>query len=423
MVRCMVDQPGRVWLHIGLHKTGTTYLQVVLRRNSGALSKQGVYLPHGPQGPVFRGVDDLQGRRVDKSSDSRLAGAWPRLVEMVRNSQHGAALISDERLSLSSLSAIEKVRDAFTPAELSVIVTVRDLARVLVSSWEEAVRGSATWTWPEYAAAIFDPGRRGLNPARNFWVRQDVGQVCGAWESVVPAGRIHIVTVPPPGAERDVLVRRFCSAFGVDASSFAAPRRTRNESTGVAGTELIRLVNAKVADRLDPRQHDAVTKRLLAPPLALTAERTAPGEAELVWARGRAAEDIARLRQRGYSVHGDLDDLVPRDSVGRVPGSATEHELLDAALEALTFAAVQFGKSPAAAAAPHAESAAFSPPAMRSLLRGAVFRTSRVAVNAGDRRRFLNPVISAAFRAREARQARAQARAQKARETAERSNG
>lgn len=422
MVACMVDQPGRVWLHIGLHKTGTTYLQAVLRRNAGALGEQGVYLPHGPQAPVFRGVDDLQGRRVGKSSESRLAGAWPRLVDMVRSSRHGAALISDERLSLSSLSTIAKVLDAFTPAELNVIVTVRDLARVLVSSWEEAVRGSATWTWAEYAAAILDPGRRGLNPARNFWVRQDVGQVCGAWESVVPAERIHIVTVPPPGAERDVLVRRFCLVFGVDASSFAKPGRTRNESTGVAGTELIRLLNAKVADRLGPHQRDCVTKRLLAPPLALTAERTAPGEAELTWARGRAAEDIAMLRQRGYPLHGDLGDLVPRETVGRLPGSATERELLDAALEALSFAAVLFGKG-SAAPAPDAESAVSSPPVMRSRLRGAVFRTSRAALHAGEHHRFLNPVVSAAFRARESRQARARAKARKARATAERSSG
>ena len=54
----------RVFLHIGLHKTGTTYLQGVLRANRRRLAELGVFYPGGKGQPTHTfAVYDLFGRR------------------------------------------------------------------------------------------------------------------------------------------------------------------------------------------------------------------------------------------------------------------------------------------------------------------------------------------------------------------------
>ena len=44
--------PKKVYLHIGLHKTGTTYLQNVFRANRKQLDGEDVYFPGAKGEPV-----------------------------------------------------------------------------------------------------------------------------------------------------------------------------------------------------------------------------------------------------------------------------------------------------------------------------------------------------------------------------------
>jgi hypothetical protein len=395
-----------VYLHIGLHKTGTTYLQGTLRANSSELAEQGVFLPTGPGGPVFRGVDDLQGRRPRKANDDRVEGAWAALVSSIQQCGLPNALVSDERLSLSGVPAVNRVRRSFGASELHVVVTVRDLARVLVSSWEEAVRGAATWTWEHYVAAVRDPAVRGANPARGFWVRQDLGQICAAWEVAVPPERIHVVTVPPRGADRRLLLDRFAGCVGFDGGKLVNEAGRSNESTGVAGTEVIRRLNEGLGGRLNQRQYDRAVQYVIAPRLARSAGRAVLPETELDWVRARAEQDCAMVRERGYAVAGDLDDLLPIAEEGRRPDEATEAELLDAAVEGLTVAAERYAKlwwaNRRADAPPEAAASTIA-----SRARGVAFRARRAVLDAGDRGGPLGRVVSMAYRARELRQERA----------------
>ena len=77
-------------------------------------------------------------------------------------------------------------------------MTCRDLGRVLVSAWQEAIKSDLTMTWAEFAAEVQDPAARGRNPARGFWINHDLAAILATWRQVLPAERIHVVTVPPP---------------------------------------------------------------------------------------------------------------------------------------------------------------------------------------------------------------------------------
>ena len=403
----MTTAPQIVYLHIGLHKTGTTYLQNLFKANRDILSAQGVGFPGGPgqQAQAF-GVWDLQGRRPRGVQDTRIGGSWDELVQAVNTGGAPVALISEEHLSVSTLKQVRQAVASFSHSEVRVIVTARDLARVAVSAWQEEVKNDQTWTWEQFAAAIREPEEIAKSPARGFWLRQDLPKICELWESAVPVERITIITVPPAGAPPGQLVERFASVVGFDPTSLTEAPTWSNETVGVAATEVIRRINERLGHRLNQRQHDKVIKRTIVHGLAVRTEAarfTLPDE-ELPWITDRAQTMREAIEDRGYAVVGDLDDLRPRrHHGGRRPDDATEHELLEASLDALALLAEEYAglwwqrKR-------HTVEAGDDDGGMASRARGLVFRSQRRAAHLADSSRAgeiaLRLVLKARDRAR-----------------------
>jgi hypothetical protein len=334
-----MQAPETVCLHIGLHKTGTTYLQSILRANRKALRAQGIEFPGGSGEPSQAfAVLDLHGRRPRGADDERIAGQWEALVRCVNECGLPTALISEERLSISTLKQARKVVDAFPDSEVHAVVTARDLGRVLVSQWQEEIKNEKTWRWREYAAAIRG-GDRARDPGRGFWMRQDLIKICQTWEVAVSVARLHIVTVPQSGPP-DRLLQRFAAVVGLDPAKLSNEPARTNESVGVAGIEVIRRVNERLGGRLNQRQYDRVVKRTIIPMVAARTEpvRFSLPPEDFAWVTERAEGTIAALRARGYPVVGDLDDLqpVPRPS-DRRPDDATDEEVRESALDVLAF--------------------------------------------------------------------------------------
>ncbi|MGI8612470.1 MAG: hypothetical protein ACR2KL_00750 [Nocardioidaceae bacterium] len=380
----------RVVLHIGLHKTGTTYLQGVLRANRERLAVQGVDFPGGPKGPQHTfAVYDLFGRRPRGTGDDRIAGQWQAMTRALTGSALPVRLLSEEALSLATPAQVRKAVRALAGTDVHVVATVRDLGRVAVSAWQEDVKTDETWTWREYADALADPAARGKAPARGFWLRQDVPAVLASWAAEVGVERVHVVTVPPAGVDPASLLARFGEAVGFDPATLTEPARWENHSVGVAGTEVLRRMNELLHRRLNQRQYHDVVETTLAPILA-----GADGSSLVLppqdrdWVEREADRMIEALRTVGYPLYGSLEELRPASGsvAGRVPGSAPEPELLTvavAALAGLTEAqalARWNRRRPAAAAA-----SAPAPARAGSAVRSAWFRCKQGAVGLADR--------------------------------------
>ncbi|MEJ7706663.1 MAG: hypothetical protein WKF82_04855 [Nocardioidaceae bacterium] len=320
----MTVAPTNLYLHIGLHKTGTTYLQNVFRANRRQVRAQQLEFTGGPGEPVQAfAVWDLQGRRPRGADDSRIAGSFDALVNAVNRSGLPSALISEERLSLCTMRQVRRVVESFPDSEVHVVVTARDLGRVVVSAWQEEIKNDQTYTWTEFVEAVKDPERLVAKPARGFWLRQDLIKICEAWEAHVPAARIHIVTVPQSGTPASKLLDRFASVVKIDTAALTEEPIWNNETVGVAATEVIRRVNERLGGRLNQRQYDKVVKAAVVRMLAQRAEvrRFSPPPEELGWLNERAEQMIAAVRARGYAVTGDLAELLPGQS--RVLGAQT----------------------------------------------------------------------------------------------------
>ena len=410
----MTAAPATVYLHIGLHKTGTTYLQNLLRANREGLRAQGVDFQGAAGEPVQAfAVWDLQGRRPRGVADKRIGGSWDALVHAVNTSGHANALISEERLSLSGLKQARRAVAAFPDSEVHVVVTVRDLGRVVVSAWQEEIKNDQTWTWQEFVHAVKDEGRVATSPARGFWLRQDVTKICETWEASVPAERLHIVTVPQSGASPAVLLERFASVVGFDASRLTEEPTWNNETVGVAATEVIRRLNERFGGRLNQRAYDRVIKFTVVQMLARRTEtvRFSLPEEEIDWVSRRAEAAITTLRERGYPVTGDLDELRPRLRPGsRRPDDATESELLETSLDALAllaekYATTWWARRSATLDAPHARTGDLA-----SRARGFVFRGQRSAVSLADRSPAAAKALGLVLRTRDRARTRARDR-------------
>jgi len=324
------------YLHIGLHKTGTTYFQHLMAANRAPLREHGILYPGGNGRPnQHLAVLDLLGRRVVRGEDRRIAGAWSMLVEE-SGSVAADVLISEEHLSVARPAQVRQAVAAFDGREVHVVVTVRDLARVLVSAWHEEIKVGSSRPWEEFTSSVRDPAQVGTSPARGFYARQDLPVILERWAKVVPAERIHVVTVPPRGAPPDLLVSRLGSVIGFEPDRLTQPAGWGNPAVGLLGTELLRRLNPALSE-LNQRQRDRVLKQVLARVLAQGVETVPLGvtDAELAWARERTAGVTAAVRAGGYDVVGDLADLEPQPVHGRSPQDVGADELLDAAVVAL----------------------------------------------------------------------------------------
>lgn len=322
----------RVFLHCGTAKSGTTYLQDLWWRHRDALRDRGLLLPgealrdHFHAAAIVKGmdviVDDLEAADRD---------VWDRLLRETRE-WDGDALISHEHFSDSATEAAADALDDLASAadEVHVVVTVRDLGRVLPSAWQQRVKQGARQPYRRFLAGV----RRGEDDQK-FWRYQDVPGILDRWAAGLPRERVHLVVVPPSGSSRDELWRRTAAVLGVDVDGLDTDPRLPNDSLGIVEAELLRRVNATI-----PRERRTVpltrlTKGTFARDVLAGSAPPEPfvlPERHVGWVRERSAALVDSLREGAYDVVGDLDDLLPADPrTGRTPDEASDDELLAAA--------------------------------------------------------------------------------------------
>lgn len=327
----------RVYVHIGAYKTGTTYLQQRLWANRDGLAASGVLFPGwkgwGDQVRAFKHVlerEQLRGGPVP-------AQPWTRVIEAIRDWDGAVAILSYEGVSLANEAQVGRIVADLAPAEVHMIVTARDLVRVIPAMWQEVLQGGQTWTWPQYVGTVTGALGRTVPPGRAFWRAHDLVRVTRPWADAVGAGRVHVVTVPPAGSPPELLWERFSAAAGIDPTAAPIEPARINESLDPASTELMRRINLVIEGRMDLDIYDRMLKGFVAKEvLAATAssERITLNADRAEWARERGRSMGADLARQGYDVVGDLDDLVGSVPAGIV-GSPTTEQTLEVAIRVI----------------------------------------------------------------------------------------
>lgn len=326
-----------VFLHVGLPKSGTTYLQGLLTEHKQRLMEtDGLLFPGETWSAQVMATRDVRKMRGSHGVD----GAWRALVEEI-HAWPGDVVVSMEWLCAARAKHVRRIVADLAPSRVKVLFTVRDLGRALPSGWQEMVKNTQTWSWPEFleAATADDPRER--RAGRRFWSKLDLPVMLDSWSTAVPREDLVVITVPPSTEPHDVLWSRMCEVLGIEPRDLGTSISPRNESLGVESTEIMRRLNLRYpSSTLSRDDYDVVLKRSLAKTILPTHR---PAEHRLVvpeqyrpWVRETAARQIEDLAAYGVTVVGDLTDLEPRISTEGVagPDEVPTDRLLDAALHA-----------------------------------------------------------------------------------------
>jgi hypothetical protein len=331
--------PRRVLVHVGAPKTGTSFVQDVLWRNREQLAAQGVLYPAERFDEHFLAALDLL-ELPWGGLEKQAVGAWDRLARRVRE-WPGTAIVSHEILAVASRQQVARALASFGDREVHVVLSARDLARQIPAEWQENVKHRRTISYRGFLDTIQDPGRDDAL-ASWFWGVQEVPDILDRWGGRLPPERVHLVTVPKPGAPRDLLWQRFAAVLGLDPAALPPETDRANPSLGVPETTLVRRVNQRVNRGVlggdDYRglvrellAHRTLSRRVGSPRLAVPPDvRRWAAELSQLW-----IEEIARRR---YDVVGALDELRPDEADGDGfldPDAPDEAAVADAATEAV----------------------------------------------------------------------------------------
>jgi hypothetical protein len=341
---------SKVYLHIGVAKTGTTYLQRVLYTHRDALRGAGLLYPGTAPGDHYIASLDVRGMDDPKFDHLAAAGMWDQIADEMRRFD-GNSVISHETFARCSRIEIKRMLASLADADVRVVLTVRDLGRQIPAVWQETLKNKAGNSYEEFLGEVFVDVESGGH--KFFWKPQNVAKVVRRWERRVGADHITVVTVPPSGAPRDELWNRFAKAIELPDIEITFPDATANSSIGPAQAELLRHLNMSLPPDLPWPRYTKVVKRQFAE-VRLARHSTQRILVPPAWhdaTRARAAEINGYLAASGVRIVGDLADLEPAlpESDVSGPDDLSRDELMQAAAEVvreLIFAPPSLRKPP-----------------------------------------------------------------------------
>jgi hypothetical protein len=316
----------RVYLHLGLPKTATTYLQTIMWSDRDRMRAEGVLLPGRERRDHLWSSRIVRDAGRQDSWPEKQRTAWQRLREEIAE-WPGTAVISHEFFAAASAAQAQRTIAELAPAEVHLVVTAREPLGLFAASWQEALKNRDRRRLPEYPGPVSESPHAIWN-----WRTLDLRLVLERWAAGVPADRVHVLPLPGRGAPRDLIWKRFATLLGLDPEAYDTGEAFPNTSMGVAEAETLRRVNEHLAER------DLLTTSLERGTMIrtyLADERLVPRRGARFWptpeqveeCRRRGEEAVAFVADQGYDVVGDLADL-------RVPAELPERRTVDSVTDA-----------------------------------------------------------------------------------------
>ncbi|MDC0766265.1 hypothetical protein [Streptomyces sp. HD] len=346
---------GTRLLHIGPHKTGTTSIQSALFEAKDEMARHGVEWPASTRHPMeaVLAACACTGMMGDVEPTER---HWERLLERVRATGRRTSVISSEFFAdAPDDETIGRIVGQLGGDRVHVLVTLRPLARVMPSQWQQYVQNGLRMGYEDWLEHMLrKPPYDRPNPS--FWRRHRHDRLVERWTGVVGAERVTVVVVDD--RDRAGLMRTFETLLGLPAGLLRPVPDAANRSLTLAETEMLRNLNKEFrANELPAELYSQLVRNGAVMHMKNTCT-PGPGEVKIgtpQWAVEAAAEIAAEMAERiggtGVRVLGDMrllsEKQMPATRPGGEPRIAPE-----AAAQAL------YGALAAAAAAPVRHTAA-----------------------------------------------------------------
>jgi hypothetical protein len=362
----------------------------------------------------FRASQDLRGiQKLASDPAGSWTGEWEILARQAAQAARAGktAVISHELFSAADEEQAGRAVASLAPAEVHIVITVRDMATLLPAEWQETVKHRNARAWEDWLGDVIDTESVAEDRRQYwFWRVHDTLAILDIWSRRVPPERVHVITTPVRGSSNGLLWERFASLLEVDPGSVDLSRARANASLGLPEVEFLRRLNEVLPDEVpdwfymwnvkEAVAHQALAARPRHGRLVLPGDREA-------WAKEQAQVLISALKESDYDVVGSVDELWPQPAAEPAAGPADQpaEQVLDAAVQAASALVVnQYRKAyPAARPQPgqegqrglvgRVESTVASSPRLKRTVRelssrySAVRRLRIVAWRAMERRR------------------------------------
>jgi hypothetical protein len=326
---------SRLYLHIGLQKTGTSYLQSIMWRNQALLRELGLDLVPPSKRETFHLQLKVRDRYNPAFDPPAVASALERLPRQLAAASQPAALITEESLAPAGDDRIRELLAACAGREVHVVVTLRDLGRQIPSAWQQSLQGGKSTPYPEYLRRLRANQAAG---SPRLWGNKDVSGILERWSRHVPVERTHLVTVPPEGSPPGALLERYCRVLGIDSERLDRDVERSNESVGRVQAELLRRVNAHLTPEFRTRDvYGDIGKRYLAVRVLGPqggAKLRVPRAYE-EWCRDVSQQYVDAVVKGGYPVEGDVLDLIPTPTAFTDEPRVTHRQVAEASVAAM----------------------------------------------------------------------------------------
>ena len=309
--RDLVIPEGGLLLHIGPHKTGTTAIQGALRQARPELADHGVVYAgkvrqHQMAALALTGGGGLKGAAPARPRD------WELLVEQVHEARGQRVIVSSEFFDEADDQMARRAVDELGGDRVHIVVTLRPLAKILPSAWQQYVRNGVVVPYHSWLDGMFDkaPFDR---PTPSFWRRHRHAELVERWASVVGPDRLLVIVVDE--SDPDAIMRTFEQMVALPGGVLQPETGWTNRSFTAAETELVRDINIRFRARKwpEPIYNQVIRLGTLTQMQRRTPKADEPGIATPKWAIDRAnelaAEASVRIAASGVHVLGDLATL------------------------------------------------------------------------------------------------------------------
>ena len=209
---------GTRLVHIGLPKTGTSTIQTALHQEREALARHGVEYA-GRRKHSYAAAAAALGK-TNPWTPGNVQREWSRLARQVRTSDARCVVLSSETLSGARPQQVRRIVDELG-GQVRVLVTLRALASVAGSNWQQGLRNRSTLSLVQWLEdALAEPPT--TPKAQAFRRRFRVDSYLRDWGAVV--GEDAMTFVIPDPADRGSLLRTVEQLLGVPAGVLSATR-------------------------------------------------------------------------------------------------------------------------------------------------------------------------------------------------------
>jgi hypothetical protein len=299
-----------VLLHIGPHKTGTTALQGAFHTGRDRLSAQGVHYAGKKRQPWLAALA-MTGRPGRKGDPAAKPKHWKALCTEVNGVTGKRIVVSSERFADATAAQAARIVEDLGGQRVHVLVTLRPLARIMASHWQQGVRNGAVRSyqrWLEWALAMSPQTSQA-----SFWKRHGHDRLVERWASVVGPDRVTVLVADD--TDRMMLLRSAEALLDLPDGTLVPEGAVVNRSLTWGEIEVVRRLNVEFRDRGWP---DPVYARLVRNGVIVKMQERLPDADEPRittpgWALHRAAEIGAaaakEIASSGVTVIGDLSRL------------------------------------------------------------------------------------------------------------------